>query len=248
MTPSIPDLLLKWTPFLLEGFAWNVFIAICAVALGSSLGALLAWLRVRRQGASSKVATRLSTLLGSVPTLALIFYAVFVLPNEFTLPGTAIVVQVPQWMKAVLGLAASPLSFTAESLVVAYRNYEKGDIDAALLFIPTWINVFLISFVASSASSLVGVSELVSRCNTVIAASGTTAMVPVYLYCSFYFVATSLAFTGLINWLKRSRFMARMHRKMSLAHAGKAAARAAATLPGSAMATADAEAPPAFHG
>lgn len=212
-------LLLTWTPFLLEGFAWNVFIAVCAVALGSSLGALLAWLRVRGSGGPAAIATRLSTILGSVPTLALIFYAVFVLPSEFVLPGTGIAVQIPPWAKAVLGLAASPLSFTAESLVVAYRNYRKGDIDAAMLFIPTWINVFLISFVASSASSLVGVSELVSRCNTVIAASGTGAMVPVYLYCSLYFVVTSLLFTAMINRLKRSAFMARTHRRMTLAHA-----------------------------
>lgn len=219
MNDSVFSLLLKWTPFLLEGFYWNVFIAVCAVALGSSLGAVLAWMRVRPRGKSSAIATRLSTILGSVPTLALIFYAVFVLPNEIVIPGTGIALQVPQWTKAVFGLAASPLSFTSESLVVAYRNYEKGDIDAALLFIPTWINVFLISFVASSASSLVGVSELVSRCNTVIAASGTNIMVPVYLYCSAFFVATSLLFTAMINRLKRSSFMTRAHRRMTLAHA-----------------------------
>ncbi|QJE01554.1 polar amino acid ABC transporter permease [Massilia forsythiae] len=218
MTDSL-HLLLTWTPFLLEGFAWNVFIAVCAVALGSSLGALLAWLRVGARAKPAAIATRISTILGSVPTLALIFYAVFVLPNEIVLPGAGIVLQVPPWAKAVLGLAASPLSFTAESLVVAYRNYRKGDIDAAMLFIPTWINVFLISFVASSAASLVGVSELVSRCNTVIAASETNVMVPVYLYCSLYFVATSLLFTAMINRLKRSRLMVRTHRRMALAHA-----------------------------
>ena len=223
MNDSVLHLLLTSTPSLLAGFGWNVFIAVCAVALGSSLGALLAWLRVRRHGRPAAIATRVSTILGSVPTLALIFYAVFVLPNEIVVPGLGLAIQVPPWAKAVLGLAASPLSFTAESLVVAHRNYRKGDIDAAMLFIPTWINVFLISFVASSASSLVGVSELVSRCNTLIATAGTSVMVPVYLYCSFWFVASSLLFTAMINRLKRSRFMARTHRRMALAHAAAAA-------------------------
>lgn len=229
MNDSALHLLLARTPFLLGGFAWNVFIAVCAVALGSTLGALLAWVRVRGDGAGrlAAFATRVSTVLGSVPTLALIFYAVFVLPSEIALPGTDIAVQIPPWVKAVLGLAASPLSFTAESLVVAHRNYRQGDIDAAMLFIPTWINVFLISFVASSASSLVGVSELVSRCNTVIATAGTAAMVPVYLYCSVFFVVTSLLFTAMINRLKRSAFMGRTHRRMTLAHAASAAHRPA---------------------
>ena len=159
-----------------------------------------------------------------MPTLALIFYAVFLMPSQLTLPGTEITLQFPQWLKAVIGLSASPLSFTSESLVVAYRNYEKGDIDAALLFIPTWINVFLISFVASSASSLVGVSELVSRCNTVIAATDANVMVPVYLYCSLFFVVTSLLFTAAVNRLKGSALMLRARHRMTLAHAASLAA------------------------
>ncbi|MQA37629.1 polar amino acid ABC transporter permease [Rugamonas aquatica] len=207
--------LLTWTPFLLQGFLWNVFIAVCAVGLGSLMGAGLAWLRVTRHGRTAALAERISTFFRGVPTLALIFYAVFVLPSEFVLPGSGATVHIPQWIKAVIGLSAAPLSFTSESLVVAHRAWRRGDIGAALLFIPTWINVFLISFIASSASSLVGVSELVSRCNTVIAATGTSVMVPVYLYCSLYFVVTSLVFTALIGKFKTSAFMARIAQKLT---------------------------------
>ncbi|WP_207393530.1 ABC transporter permease subunit [Duganella aceris] len=215
--------LLTWTPFLLQGFMWNIFIAICAVTLGSLIGAGLAWMRVRKGGKLGAFAEQLSHFLRGVPTLALIFYAVFVLPSEFTVIGTGWTVHIPQWVKAVIGLSAAPLSFTSESLVVAYRAWSRGDIGAALLFIPTWINVFLISFVASSASSLVGVSELVSRCNTVIAATGTSVMVPVYIYCSFYFVVTSLLFTALIKKFKSSMLMARIDQRMRHAYALSAA-------------------------
>ncbi|MCU6499847.1 polar amino acid ABC transporter permease [Rugamonas sp. A1-17] len=211
--------LLTWTPFLLQGFLWNIFIAVCAVALGSLMGAGLAWLRVTRHGRIATIAERISTFLRGVPTLALIFYAVFVLPSEFALPGSGVTLHVPQWVKAVIGLSAAPLSFTSESLVVAHRAWRRGDIGAALLFIPTWINVFLISFIASSASSLVGVSELVSRCNTVIAATGTSVMVPVYIYCSFYFVVTALVFTALVGRFKTSAFMAGVQRRLTLSHA-----------------------------
>ena len=219
MNNETMSFLLTWTPFLLQGFMWNVFIAVCAVALGTLMGAGLAWLRVKKTGPVATAAEQVSTFFRGVPTLALIFYAVFVLPSEFVLPGTEMTIHIPQWVKAVIGLSAAPLSFTSESLVVAYRAWSRGDIGAALLFIPTWINVFLISFVASSASSLVGVSELVSRCNTVIAATGTSVMVPVYIYCSFYFVITSLVFTALIGRFKTSRFMAGVHTRLSHAHA-----------------------------
>ncbi len=225
VTESTIPFLIKWTPFLLEGFMWNVLIAVCAVALGSSVGAVLAWMRVRGKATMSALAEGVTTVMGSLPTLALIFYAVYVLPADIQIPGTAVSFHIPAWIKAVIGLSAAPMSFTATSLVVAYRNWEKGDISAALLFVPNWINVFLISFVASSASSLVGVSELVSRCNTVIAASGTDVMMPVYLYCSIYFVLTSLLFTSLINRLRESKFMAGINRQMSSSHSSASRAK-----------------------
>lgn len=215
MTSEILTFLITWTPFLLQGFMWNIFIAICAVSLGTVLGMGLAWVRIKKEGAPAYVAVQISKFLRGVPTLALVFYAVFVFPSEFTVPGTEWIVSIPNWMKAVIGLSAAPLAFTSESLVVAYRAWSKGDIGAALLFIPTWINAFLISFVASSASSLVGVSELVSRCNVLIAATDTSMLVPVYIYCSLYFVVTALIFTTLINKFKVSNFMANFHRKLS---------------------------------
>jgi polar amino acid transport system permease protein len=211
--------LFTWTPYLLQGFFWNVFIAISAVVLGTALGAGLAWVRVKKTGKPAFVAAQVSKLMRGVPTLALIFYAVFVLPAEFTLPGTDVAIHIPQWVKAVIGLSAAPLAFTSESLVVAYRSWSKGDIGAALLFIPTWINAFLISFVASSASSLVGVSELVSRCNVLIAATGSSVMIPVYLYCSLYFVISALGFTALIRRFKDSNYMRNLHQKLSMAYA-----------------------------
>ncbi|KRB67879.1 hypothetical protein [Noviherbaspirillum sp. Root189] len=210
--------LFTWTPYLLQGFLWNVFIAVSAVVLGTLLGAGLAWVRVKKTGKPAFVAGQISKLLRGVPTLALIFYAVFVFPAEFTVPGTDLVIHIPQWIKAVIGLSAAPLAFTSESLVVAYRSWSKGDVGAALLFIPTWINAFLISFVASSASSLVGVSELVSRCNVLIAATGSSVMIPVYLYCSFYFVITALGFTALIRKFKDSNYMSSLHQKLSIAY------------------------------
>jgi polar amino acid transport system permease protein len=106
---------------------WNIFIAICAVTLGSLLGAGLAWLRVRKSGAIATAAEQLSTFFRGVPTLALIFYAVFVLPTEFSLGST--VIHIPQWSKAVIGLAAA-LSFVGKPggglPRLAARRHRRG--------------------------------------------------------------------------------------------------------------------------
>ena len=64
-----------------------------------------------------------------------------------------------------------------------------------------------------------GVSELVSRCDTVIAATGTSVLVSVYIYCTIYFVITALVFTALIGRFKTSDFMAGIHRWLTQSHA-----------------------------
>jgi polar amino acid transport system permease protein len=54
--------------------------------------------------------------------------------------------------------------------------------------VSSWANYFVIIVMASSTASVIGVSELVSRCNTVINATGRTDMMLwVYLYAMAWF-------------------------------------------------------------
>ena len=92
---------------------------------------------------------------------------------------------------------------------------ERRDYDAALLFIPTWGSSVMISFVASSTASLVGVSELISRSNSIIAATGTAYMIPVYLYTASFFVMGCLLWMGLIRRLKGSTFVRSLPQRFS---------------------------------
>lgn len=70
-------------------------------------------------------------------------------------------------------------------LDVGCGNGRKG---AALLFIPSWSSYLLIIVLASSTASLIGVPELVSRCNTIVNATGdSTMLIPTYLYASLIF-------------------------------------------------------------
>ncbi|OYT91482.1 MAG: polar amino acid ABC transporter permease [Burkholderiales bacterium PBB3] len=201
---DVAAFLLTWTPFLAVGFLWNVGVTILAVAIGTCVGVGLARLRLSNTKALVTLSGFLSRAFRNVPTLALLFFAVFVLPKEFTVYGTSLVVEIPLWFKAALGLSGSVIGFASESLVLAHQNLKRHDYGAAMLFIPTWGSSVMISFIASSTASLVGVSELISRSNSIIAATGTGHLIPVYLYCALFFMAGCLLWMALINRIKSS--------------------------------------------
>ena len=216
MDNNIIVFLITWTPFLLEGFMWNIIIAIFAVSLGSIIGGYLAWIGITKIGKAANIAAFISRFFRNIPTLAFMFYVAFVVPQEFSLPFFDQQVHMPFWIKAMIGLSASSIGFTSESLKVAFKAWRKKDYDAALLFFPTWANSFVISFVASSTASLVGVSEIVSRANFLIAASGNHVMIPVYLYSGLFFIVTSLLIFKLINKLKDTNFIKDLPKKIAV--------------------------------
>ena len=42
---EIVQILMVWTPFLLEGFVWNILISLVAMTIGTVIGAVLARMR-----------------------------------------------------------------------------------------------------------------------------------------------------------------------------------------------------------
>lgn len=184
--------LVTWTPFLLGGFAMNILISLIAVVLGTVLGLLFAMARLSvrpRVGRFGRVGT---AFFRNIPTLAFVFYATLVIPNEFYWPGTNELVAFPTWLKAAIALSAGQIGIQSDQFFAAIQTWRKGLHDAAMLVVPNWFSGFLMTVLASSASSLVGVGELVSRSNTVINVSNTQLMIPVYLYASLIFLAFCL--------------------------------------------------------
>ncbi|MEI7530825.1 MAG: polar amino acid ABC transporter permease [Betaproteobacteria bacterium] len=215
MDKSTFDFILTWTPYLLEGFIWNLIIAVMAVALGSCIGFYLAYLRITKIGRTKRIADFISKFFRNIPTLAFMFYAAFVIPKEITL-WDGFVVQFPYWIKASIGLSASSIGFTSQSMMVAFLAWKKKDYKSTLLFFPTWSNSFIITFVASSTASLVGVSEIVSRANFLIAATGTHVMIPVYIYSGLFFVISSLFIMELIKRFKNTPFIEGIPEKLAM--------------------------------
>lgn len=204
---EVLELLVTWTPFLLGGFLSNIGVTILAVTIGTCIGAGLARLRMHNSGALASGSEFISRIFRNVPTLAILFFAAFVLPREFTIYGSDVVIEIPLWFKAALGLSGSLIGFTSESLLIAHQNLKRDDDSAAMLFVPTWGASVMISFIASSTASLVGVSELISRSNSIIAATGTSHLIPVYLYCAVFFIVACLLWAALIDRMKTSSLL-----------------------------------------
>ena len=196
MTSSeIAGILLTWTPFLAGGFVWNILISLVAMAIGTALGAVLARLRLSRRRSfvhASLVATELTR---NVPTFVFLFYLAFLVPAEFEIAGR--IHAFPAWLKAALALSVAVIGFVSDNLFVAWRHWRNHEHVAALLFVPSWTMYLVIIVMASSTASVIGVSEIVSRCNVVIAAvGGDETMLWVYAYAIGYF----LLFCFPVNW------------------------------------------------
>lgn len=181
------ELLVTWTPYLLGGFGWNLAIALLAMGVGTALGCLFALARLSPRPLLATPAGWITAFFRNVSTLVLLFYLATLAPSELSLWAGGPVLLFPPWLKAGIALAASPLGFTAWNLHASLVALAKGDRRSALLFVPNWLASFLITLLATSVSSLVGVSELVGRSATVINATGSQHMLAIYLYAAAFF-------------------------------------------------------------
>jgi polar amino acid transport system permease protein len=196
--------LFLWTPFLAGGFAWNVAISLFAMATGTAGGYLLASWRASPHTLLARVGGTVTELMRNVPTFVFQFYLVFMLPGVLALPGGAERVPFPSWLKASLALALAVAGFVSDNLLRALHAWHDRRRHEALLFVMNWGNFFVIVVMASSTASVIGVSELVSRCNTVINVEGKTDMMLwVYLYAMAWFFLFCYSATVLVRKLSQ---------------------------------------------
>jgi len=196
--------LYTWTPFLLTGFALNILISVVAMAVGTAVGWLLALLRVSPHPRRVRFSLMITEFFRNIPTIVFQFYLVFLLPVEVIVPSTGIILTFPAWLKAALALAIAVVGFTSDNLTIAMEEWKQGNHTAAFLFIPSWTSYALIIVMASSTASIIGVSELMSRCNTVINAIGNTnLMLPIYLYACLFFFGFCYPLTLLMKRISR---------------------------------------------
>lgn len=205
---EIVGMLLAWTPFLAGGFAWNILISLVAMAIGTVLGAVLARLRLSGRKSLARASLVVTELTRNIPTFVFLFYLAFLIPAEFEISGQIHVF--PAWLKAALALSVAVVGFVSDNLFVAWQHWRNHNHAAALLFVPSWTMYLLIIVMASSTASVIGVGEIVSRCNIIIAAvGGDETMLWVYAYAIGYF----FIFCFPLNWTMghvKKRLLARV--------------------------------------
>ncbi|MGH8782718.1 polar amino acid ABC transporter permease [Paraburkholderia sp.] len=202
---DIVSLLFAWTPFLAGGFMWNIAISVIAMIVGTVCGYLLMRLSASSRRACANTGITVTGLTRNIPTFVFQFYLVFMLPDTLPLPFAAARMPFPSWLKAALALALAVSAFVSDHLLRAVRAWRAGCRRDAHLFVSSWGNYFVIVVMASSTASVIGVPEIVSRCNTVVNAAGRTDMMLwVYLYAMAWFFAFCYCATLLIRRLSHS--------------------------------------------
>src|SRR6185369_8331361 len=111
-TPSVLELLVKWTPLLAQGFLFNLVISVLAMLVGTVAGVLLGLARISLFAPVRGTSWVVVQFFRNAPWLVLLFFVMFLLPFEFRIGGT--VVPFPDWIKSTLGLALPIMANVAE--------------------------------------------------------------------------------------------------------------------------------------
>jgi polar amino acid transport system permease protein len=206
--PGIIATMIKWTPLLAKGFAFNILISFLAMAIGTVLGLGLGLLQI-----SLLLPVRFSSwfvtqFFRNSPWLVLLFYSIFMIPFEFEVYG--VIIPMPDWIKAVVGLSLPIMANVSEIVRGAIRSVPAHQWEASesLAFtrfqmiwqiilpqcvkrmIPPWMNWYAILTMATPLVSVVGVSEAMTFTGEILAAEQRDdLLIPMYLYLlSWFFI------------------------------------------------------------
>jgi len=219
--------LMRWMPLLLQGFIFNVLISVMAMAIGTGLGAVLGigQLSLNRLVRSS---SWLSTqFFRNAPWLVLLFFAMFLLPFEVNIFG--IVVPLPDWVKATIGLALPVMANVSEIIRGAVLSLPSGQWEAAeslaysrrqtlwliilpqclKRMLPPWMNLYAILTMATVLASIVGVSEVMTLTGEALAAEGgrPDLLAPFYAFVLLIFFVYCYPIAQLTMRLERKFYV-----------------------------------------
>ena len=175
------EALWRWLPFLVgEGFTLNILISFLTMLIGTAAGVLVGLGQVSPVRLLSGLSWFVTQLFRNSPWLVLLFIVMLAFPFEFELGGK--IYLIPDWMKAVFGLALPIMANISEIVRGGIQSVPTGQWEAAesLAFtrrqilwqiilpqcfkrmIPPWMNWYAILTMATPLVSLLGVEELVT--------------------------------------------------------------------------------------
>jgi len=205
--PGILETVLKWTPLIWSGFLFNLLVSAASMALGTAVGFLLGLGQVSLHRSLRQVSWAVTQFFRNAPWLVLLFFAMFLLPFELHLGP--LVVPLPAWLKAVVGLSLPVMANVAEIVRGGIGSIPSGQWESAesLAFsrmqilwqivipqafkqmIPPWMNLYAILTMATTLISVVGIQDSMTLTRAALVAEARTD-----LYLPFYFLLLLMFF------------------------------------------------------
>jgi polar amino acid transport system permease protein len=204
------DVIVKWAPFLLSGFAFNIAISLLAMLLGTIAGLWLGLALLSEIKIVARASWFVTQVFRNAPWLVLLFFVMFLVPFQVTIFKTTI--PLPDWQKATVGFALPVMANVAEVVRGAVRSIPSTQWEAAesLSFtrrqtmwliilpqcikrmLPPWMNIYSLVAMSTVLASIVGVSEMLTLTAQVHAAEGgrPELFAPIYgfaLLCFFIY-------------------------------------------------------------
>ncbi len=204
------EVLWIWAPLLLKGFAFNLVISAFAMAIGTLAGVPLGVMQTSRITMLRGFAWVVTQFFRNSPWLVLLFLCMFLLPFKMTIFGVTI--PLPDWSKAILGFALPVMANVSEIVRGAIQSVPTSQWESAeslgfsrrqtlaqiilpqctKRMLPPWMNLYSLITMSTVNASVVGVSEMITLTNEVLAAEGSrpALLAPLYgfaLLCFFLY-------------------------------------------------------------
>jgi polar amino acid transport system permease protein len=196
------EVLMRWMPLLLWGFAFNILISLMAMAVGTAAGLPVGIAQLSRFALVRVCARVVTQLFRNSPWLVLLFLCMFLIPFEIRVFGLRI--PFPDWAKAILGFALPVMANTSEIVRGGILSIATGQWDGAKALgltrrqsltlvilpqsvkrmLPPWMNLYSLIAMSTVNASVVGVSEMITLTSQVHAAEGSRPelLAPLYAF------------------------------------------------------------------
>lgn len=222
LRPGIAETVWKWMPLISSGFLFNLLVSAASMALGTALGVLLGLGQISLHASVRKTSWALTQFFRNAPWLVLLFFAMFLLPFELRLG--AVVISLPAWLKAIIGLSLPVMANVAEIARGGIRSIPTGQWESAesLAFsrmqilwqiiipqavkrmIPPWMNLYAILTMATTLISVVGIQDAMTLTRGALVAEARTDLyLPLYFMLLLMFFAYCYPIARLTLMLER---------------------------------------------
>ncbi|KAA0595141.1 polar amino acid transport system permease protein [Azospirillum lipoferum] len=203
----------EYLPFLFQGVTYTILVMLCAFALATGLGLILAFMRVSGIVPLAWVARTVIVVVRGIPGLVTLYYIYFVFP-DFGIALTAV-------QAAIIGLGIAYSPYMAEIFRAGIEAIDRGQTEAALsigmhwglvmrrvvlpqavrVALPPYGSTMVMLLKDSSLASTITVADLSLQGK--LLASSTFENTTVFTLVALIYLAMSLPLTAFNSWLER---------------------------------------------